>query len=52
MYIEDLNRKAKIGIVTVDANDNRSIKIRYTYPKGQRNVFYISPATAWLAWGQ
>lgn len=45
MYIDDLNRKAKIGIVTVDANDNRSIRIRYTYPKGQRNVFYTGKIT-------
>ena len=45
MYIDDLNRKAKIGVVSIDTNDNRVIRIRYTYPKGKRNAFYAGSIT-------
>ena len=45
MYIDDLNRKAKIGKVSIDVKDNRAIRIRYTYPKGKRNKLYAGTVT-------
>ena len=36
MYIDNNERKAKIGKINVSAKDN-SIRIRFTYPKGNRN---------------
>ena len=41
MYIDDPNYKAKIGIVSIDTINNKVIRIRYTYPKGKRNAFYV-----------
>ncbi len=40
MYIDDSNYRAKIGIVSIDTI-NKVIRIRFTYPKGKRNAFYI-----------
>ena len=45
MYIGELNRKAKIGKVSIDIKDNRAIRIRYTYPKGKRNKLYAGTVT-------
>ena len=45
MYIDELNRKAKIGKVSIDIKDNRAIRIRYTYPKGKRNKLYAGTVT-------
>lgn len=49
MYIDNNERKAKIGKINVSAKDN-SIRIRFTYPKGNRNKFNISENTedGWL----
>ena len=45
MYIDELNRKAKIGKISIDIKDNRAIRIRYTYPKGKRNKLYAGTVT-------
>ena len=45
MYIDELNRKAKIGKVSIDIKDNRAIRIWYTYPKGKRNKLYAGTVT-------
>ena len=49
MYIDNDQRKAKIGKVNVNAKDN-SVRIRFTYPKGKRNEFNIAENTedGWL----
>ena len=44
MYIDNLKRKAKIGIVAIDTKKNL-IRIRFTYPKGKRNSFYADRFT-------
>ena len=41
MYIDESSYKAKIGVVSIDTINNKVIKIRYTYPKGKRNAFYV-----------
>ena len=42
MYIDESSYKAKIGVVSIDTINNKVIRIRYTYPKGKRNAFYVS----------
>ena len=39
MYIDNSQKKAKVGRVSIDVKENR-IRIRFTYPKGKRNDFY------------
>ena len=41
MYIDESSYKAKIGVVSIDTINNKVIRIRYTYPKGKRNAFYV-----------
>ncbi len=41
MYIDKSSYKAKIGVVSIDTINNKVIRIRYTYPKGKRNAFYV-----------
>ena len=45
MYIDNEERKAKIGKVSVSASRDNSIKLRFTYPKGKRNDINISTNT-------
>ena len=44
MYDDDLKRKTKIGVVTIDTIKNL-IRIRFTYSKGKRNSFYAGRFT-------
>lgn len=44
MYIDDLRRKAKIGKVSIDVKNNQ-IRVRFTYPKGTKNDFYLGVPT-------
>jgi len=45
MYIDNEERKTKIGKVSVSASRDNSIKLRFTYPKGKRNDINISTNT-------
>ena len=45
MYINNEERKAKIGRVNVSVSRENSIKLRFTYPKGKRNDINISTNT-------
>ncbi len=45
MYINNEERKAKIGKISVSVSRNNSIKLRFTYPKGKRNDINISTNT-------
>ena len=45
MYINNEERKAKIGRVNVSVSRDNSIKLRFTYPKGKRNDINISTNT-------
>ena len=45
MYINNEERKAKIGKISVSASRDNSIKLRFTYPKGKRNDINISTNT-------
>ena len=42
MYINNEERKAKIGKISVSVSIDNSIKLRFTYPKGKRNDINIS----------
>ena len=44
MYIDDLRSKAKIGKVSIDVKNNQ-IRVRFTYPKGTKNDFYLGVPT-------
>ena len=44
MYIDDLRRKAKIGKVSIDVKNNQ-IRVRFMYPKGTKNDFYLGVPT-------
>ncbi len=41
MCINESSYKAKIGVVSIDTINNKVIRIKYTYPKGKRNAFYV-----------
>ena len=45
MYINNEERKAKIGKISVSVSRDNSIKLRFTYPKGKRNDINISTNT-------
>ena len=45
MYINNEERKAKIGIVSLSASRDNSIKLRFTYPKKKRNDLNVSTNT-------
>lgn len=45
MYINNDEKKAKIGKVSVSVSRDNSIKLRFTYPKGKRNDINISTNT-------
>ena len=45
MYINNEERKAKIGIVSLSVSRGNTIKLRFTYPKGKRNDINISTNT-------
>ncbi len=44
MYLDNSEHKAKIGLVSIDVKNNQ-IRIRFTYPKGKRNDFYVGKPT-------
>ena len=48
MYIDNTNRNAKIGIVSIDVKKG-SIRIRFTYPQGKRNEFNVGVSSE-LTW--
>jgi integrase len=48
MYIDNTNRNAKIGIVSIDVKKG-SIRIRFTYPQGKRNEFNVGVSSE-LSW--
>lgn len=50
MYINNEERKAKIGRINVSVSRDDTIKLRFTYPKGKRNDINISTNTdeGWL----
>ena len=41
MHIDESSYKAKIGVVSIVTINNKVIRIRYTYPKGKCNAFYV-----------
>ena len=45
MYINNEERKAKIGIVSLSASRDNSIKLRFTYPKKKRNDINVATNT-------
>ncbi len=45
MYINNEERKAKIGRINVSVSRDNSIKLRFTFPKGKRNDINISTNT-------
>ena len=45
MYINNEERKAIIGIVSLSASRDNSIKLRFTYPKKKRNDLNVSTNT-------
>lgn len=45
MYINNEERKAKIGKVSVSVSRYNSINIRFTYPKGKRHDMNVSTNT-------
>lgn len=45
MYINNEEKKAKIGRVSVSVNRDNSIRIRFTYPKGTRHDFVLTTYT-------
>ena len=45
MYINNEERKAKIGIISVSVSRDNTIKLRFTYPRGKRNDINISTNT-------
>ena len=45
MYINNEERKAKIGKVSVSVSRGNSIKLRFIYPKGKRHDMNISTNT-------
>ena len=45
MYINNEERKAKIGIVSLSASRDNLIKLRFTYPKKKRNDLNVSTNT-------
>ncbi|MEL6439440.1 MAG: DUF3596 domain-containing protein [Cyanobacteria bacterium J06621_8] len=49
MYINNDDRKAKIGKIQVDSRRG-SLRIRFTYPKGDRKEFHVEEDTEnnWL----
>ena len=50
MYINHEERKAKIGKVSVGVDKRNTIRLRFTYPKGNRNEINIAANTeeGWL----
>lgn len=45
MYINNEERRAKIGIISVSVSRDNTIKLRFTYPKGKRNDINIASNT-------
>ena len=45
MYINNEEREAKIGKVSVSVSRGNSIKLRFTYPKGKRHDMNVSTNT-------